>query len=161
MEATELQGATVMSMDGDKIGEVDEVLVNIEALRIQAVGVKHGGLLGGSHDLVDWEAVAQVGHDALMIRNRAAIHPARDDLHSRQLVKLADLLSLPVITERGSAVGKVVGVQFDERTGKLTALEVTKGGLAGALQIRPTVLPIAEVRSFGRDAIMVAESAVA
>ena len=158
MEATELKGATVMAANGEKIGEVDEVLLNIEDDRIQALRVKHGGLFGGFHGLVDWEAVEQVGQDAIMIRDRSAVHSDRDELRSRQVMKLADLLSLPVITERGTAVGKVIGVQVDERTGKLTALEFAKSGLAGALQIHPDLLSMAEVRSIGHDAVMVTES---
>ena len=72
----DVRGRDVQDATGEKIGEVDDLLVDDEEARVRMLRVKHGGFLGigADHFLVPVDAVASVTEDAVKIdRERSGL----------------------------------------------------------------------------------------
>ncbi len=160
MDAKDLKGIPMIAIqDGEKVGEVDRVLFDLAERRVQALTVRSGGLLGGSLGIVDMADVKSIGSDAVMIPSREVVHEQPADDRYRGLPDLDRLTSLRVVTADGTLLGHVASVQLDERTGAMTAIGVSKGGLTAAFK-SPTLVPIGEVISIGPDVAVVPAGAI-
>lgn len=60
MSASTLIGDTVKNRQGEELGKVDEIMVDVETGRVSYVVLSHGGLLGVGDKLfaIPWEALS-------------------------------------------------------------------------------------------------------
>jgi sporulation protein YlmC with PRC-barrel domain len=75
----DVRGATVVGSDGDEIGKVGGLYVDVDERRVRLLDVEHGGLLGlgAAHRLIPVDAVVEVADDRVVIgRTRAEIAAA-------------------------------------------------------------------------------------
>lgn len=158
MEARALKGRPVVTIDGgERLGEVSEILFNLDKRAIQALSVgSGGGLLGGRGEanVVEFGDVRAIGADAVMVQDREVLRGEESEHHYRQFPTLKDLTSLKVVTETGTHMGNVAGVRVDEEDGTIRDLEVAYGGFAGAFQ-HHVVVPESRVTTIGRDAVVI------
>lgn len=158
MDVKKLKGIAVVAIEsGEKVGAVDDVLFNLEDRSVQALAVKSGGLLSSSSSVVEMADVKSIGSDAVMIADRGALQGDQNEHRFRQFPDLGDVTSLRVVTEGGSFVGTISTVRFDEQTGQITDVEISKSGL-GSIFGRHLVVPISAVVSIGRDVVVIPDS---
>ena len=98
--------------------------------------------------------VQSIGSNAVMIQNQAAVQHHLTNQEREQYPSLENIVSLPIVAQDGSVVGKVATVNIDPQSGKITELLATKPGLAGAFGSHIRV-PVNELVSIGRDAVIV------
>lgn len=157
MEARALKGRPVVTIEGgERLGEVSDILFNLDKRAIQALSVGGGGLLGGRGEasVVEMADVRAIGADAVMVQDREVLRGEESEHHYRQFPNFKDLTSLKVVTETGTHMGNVAGVRVDEEDGAIRDLEVAYGGFAGAFK-HHVVVPVSMVTTIGRDAVVI------
>jgi uncharacterized protein YrrD len=125
MRASELKGRAVISLaDAQKVGEIDNVLVDCSQNRVVGLRVKHG--LFSSAQVLRAADVHSVGPDAITIANRELLvdRETAADLHP--LPDLNDLSGINVVSESGTLMGSLDDVDVDVQT--LAVLAYYLGG---------------------------------
>lgn len=77
--SADLRGRNLLDQDGNKIGTIDDVLIDTETRKVQFLRVEHGGLLGigEKHFLVPVNAIAAVDAENVRIdRPSGKMHTA-------------------------------------------------------------------------------------
>jgi len=159
VDIKDLKGLAVVAVqDGQRLGEVSDVLLSPGDRRVVRLQISSGGLLSGRTTFVEMDAVTSIGPDAAMIPGRDVVRAESDD-SNRELLNLREFTSLRVVSDQGRLLGTVAGGEIDTPSGRLTTIEIAPVGLAGLFGRRQSV-PIAQVISIGRDVVVVPESAV-
>ena len=159
VNSKQLKGLAVISIaDGEKLGTVDGIFVEPAAKQVVGFAVKHGGglLHPAQPDLIDVDDVHSLGPDALTLDDKGRIRGDQTRARRNELVELDDLLKRKVVTEGGTFVGQVAGVDVDEATFRLQQVEVSPGFFKSNRQV-----PIDQVVSVGHDLIVVADAVCA
>ena len=130
MNHKQIAGLAVISIaDGTKVGTIDQVYVDPIAKRIVGFAIKpEGARLGAdAPNLIDVDDVHALGHDALTLNDTNAVRGDRTRSAMAALVEVDELTKRKVVTEGGTLVGQVAGVEFDERSFGMTQIEVSPG----------------------------------
>jgi uncharacterized protein YrrD len=158
MDVKSLKGIAVVSIEqGEKVGTVDDLLFDLEGRKVVAFKLIKPGLLRSGGIVLRMDDVESIGKDAVMIRNRERIRELKDERDLQGRPDLAALSSLRVVTQDGTYVGNLATVQFDQKFGRLTAIEITGGGLMDRLR-RTKEVEISEVVSMGTDVVIIPDS---
>jgi uncharacterized protein YrrD len=138
IKATDLRGLAVVDLDAaEKLGSVDEVIVDPEARRIAGFTVSSGGgfLTGGGNRMtIPASCVHALGHDAITVRS--ARDQSLDVGHLSGLPMLSQIVGHKVVTHSGAAVGSIDDVLIEPSTGRITGYGLGGGvtsGLGGLL----------------------------
>lgn len=105
--------------DLKRIGRVAEVLIDTERLCLCGLVLQAGGLLQPRR-VLDFTGVVKVSATHLLASERYL----EDDHHARCG---RDLIHLPVLDCAGAEMGLLDDLQFDRRTGRITALQISRG----------------------------------
>lgn len=105
--------------------------------------------------VLPWASVRSVGSDAITIESLAGVLEAVPSADREEVTP--DVRDRSVMTASGTRLGKVTGYDVDEATGRIERYHVATGGLLGRLTHRELSFSRAEIYSFGRDAIIVAD----
>lgn len=154
MDAKQLKGAAVVSVaDGEKLGSIDDVLLDAVARRIEGLRVESGGLLSRTHQVIPYSAIHSVGPDAVMVPDKSVLHDTSDAVPAapQTLAKLGDLR---VVTEDGTYLGDLATVHFDPQSGTITEFEIATGSLGGVLG-KNTLFDAGAITSVGADIMVV------
>lgn len=117
---SELIGLTVLSEQNlTPIGQVREVLLSADGSRICGL-VLEGGRWRQPRRTLDYAAVRSVGETSLIA---AEVYLTQ----GTQTRCGRDLQGLPILRRTGEEVGVVDDFHFDPATGRLTALQVSRG----------------------------------
>jgi uncharacterized protein YrrD len=154
MDARSLKGIAVVSIaQGEKLGAVDEVVIDTQERRVGALRVGSGGLLRKDRWYVPFSSIERIGSDAVMVENERALHQSyqtrETGYHS-----LDTIGGMRVVTDGGTYLGNIATVHFDELTGHLTEFEIGHGGLGGLFG-SSKVVSAAAVVSIGQDIMVV------
>lgn len=107
VRAHELIGRPVVTLHGDRVGEVKDVVLGLGDAVLVGFTLRNPGFLGGPRpETVPWERVHAVGPDAVMIAERASL-AGEDDVDAAGAREAVDV---PVVTEGGERVGRVTDV---------------------------------------------------
>ncbi|HWH33690.1 MAG TPA: PRC-barrel domain-containing protein [Acidimicrobiales bacterium] len=118
---SEVAGLKVLSKaSAEKIGKLDRILVDVPPRRVVAVQV-------GRDEVVDWEALSGIGHDAVVVDDEQRVRAAADAWEERALSGDFDWKGKIVLSDRGNQMGTVVDVEIDEQSGELLALDTSEG----------------------------------
>jgi uncharacterized protein YrrD len=120
MRASELKGRAVISLaDAQKVGEVDNVLVDCSQNRVVGLRIKHG--LFSSAQVLRAGDVRSVGPDAVTIPNRELLvdRETASDVHG--IPDLNDLSGINVVSESGTLMGSLDDVDVDVQNLTVTA----------------------------------------
>jgi uncharacterized protein YrrD len=156
VNSKQLKGLAVISIaDGEKLGTVDGVYVDPTAKRVVGFAVKHGGGLfaAGDHELIDIDDVHALGRDALTLTDKGAVRGDQTRARLDQLVEVDDLLKLKAVTEGGTYVGQIAGVEVDETSFRMDDVEVSPGFFK-----TNKLVPVHQVVSIGHDLVMVVDA---
>lgn len=136
IRARELHGRAVVDMDAaEKLGHIDELVLDPEGRRVAALVVSHGRSVvgGGTHLFVPATAVHAIGPDAVTVRYRSA--EADDAQPFAGLPRLADIVGRKVVSESGVLLGRVGDVILAGDDGRILGYALTEHtGATGKLE---------------------------
>ena len=153
MDVQELDGRAVVSIQqAEKLGAIEDVLVNVQQHRVEGLQLK--GTLLRSGPAVSWSRVRTVGVDAVMVDdNEAATSISEAD--RAQLMRLQSLRGMRVVTDAGELIGTISSVDVDEGSGQIVYYLVDLGN-GGLLHPNPRLrVPPAAIQGVGKDIMTV------
>ncbi len=154
MDVKEVQGRPVVTIaNGEKIGEIDDVVVDGQDRRVAAFRVSSGGFLSRKHYYLPFGAIQTIGDDAVMIQSGDALQQSYGD-RADGYFTLDALTKLRVVTQSGTYVGDIASARFDPATGQITDFEIGDGGIFRSR----TIVDPGNVISIGSDIIVVANT---
>src|SRR4051812_28102598 len=114
MKGLALKGMPVVSMaEGAELGTVDDVLFDPARLRVGALALRAG------HDrsILPFEAVGNIGVDAVMVETTAATAGETGQSSREELRALGGLVGLPVMDSEGTILGEVADLEISPADG--------------------------------------------
>jgi uncharacterized protein YrrD len=151
-----LVGITVIDVkDGTKLGEVEEVVLSPDDLRLLGFVVGSGRFLGHEEHIVEAADIRSIGDDAITVDGQEAARTSEASTEEFREARSGKrrLEGKQVITEKGSVLGTVSDALLDEDGRQLTALLIGGGLLQSAESLH-----IDRVASVGPDVIVAREA---
>jgi len=110
MRATEIEGRPVVTLAGERVGDVKDVVFDSSKGRLLGFTLRgHGFFSRARKDALAWSAVRSLGRDAVMIAGDDAL--AGDEaLVAEGIPDDRNVLGNQVLTDAGTDVGRVVDV---------------------------------------------------
>jgi uncharacterized protein YrrD len=110
LRASELIGRPVVTLGGEFVAEVKDVVFESAGGRIAGFTLRNPGLFSRSRkDALPWAGVHGLGRDAVMVADETVFIPAKE-LAPRKQARKADVLKDRVLTDNGRDLGHVVDV---------------------------------------------------
>jgi sporulation protein YlmC with PRC-barrel domain len=159
VRASELIGTPVVTLDGDDIGEVKDVVLGLERTALVGFTLRGRGRLSGPlRSSLPWTAVHAVGRDAVMVEDGSAVGESTTVLRDDD--EPTDLLHIDVISDDGRQLGTVVDVVVAAgHPAEVVGFEVEEGqGMARPGQ--RVLVPVDEMVSASAEALMVPADAL-
>ena len=152
-----LLGMPILSADeGSRLGTLSGVEISPEEQRVIYLCVDPSGKF--HRGVIAWSDLAKVGTDALLVRTSGVLRPEVAPVDRNRLVsRLGDR---PVLTESGRRVGHISDYDIDEATGRIARYHIPAGGLLAHLRHDTISFGPEAIRTFGSDAILVADDAL-
>lgn len=155
VRGTDLVGLPVVTLAGDDIAEVRDVMFDGDAGHIVGFTLnKRGRLRGRLKEVLTREQVKALGPAAVMIDPTTPLGPAPIETTDRGGNVLADR----VMTDTGVAVGTVTDVVIDTEDGSVVGYEVSPADAPD--KNRRAYLPLPETGAVSGEALIVPASAV-
>ncbi|MFE0641647.1 PRC-barrel domain-containing protein [Streptomyces sp. NPDC058877] len=105
----------VLTLHGDAIAQVKDVIVDPETGSVRAFTLSGRGMLSGPlKEAVPWSAVHALGRDAVMVADRDALREGAGTASDSE--GGTNMLGTRVLTQEGEDVGKVTDVVLDVTT---------------------------------------------
>ncbi|HHY29674.1 MAG TPA: photosystem reaction center subunit H [Syntrophaceticus sp.] len=144
--------------EGKQIGRIRGLVVNHQTGEVAALLVQRGNIFR-EQKVIPYPRVVSVGNSALTIQKASSAERIASLPQILTLVKdNIQLKGSRVITENGTALGHVVEYMIDPATGKIKAFEIS-GNPAESLWKGKSFLPADEVRTIGKDVLVVRQGA--
>ncbi len=155
MDVKTLKGIAVVSIsDGERLGEVSDILFDLGERRVRGLVVSSGKVFGGTARILDMLDVESIGADAVMIKSRDQLKADRSDTRYQSFPNLKAIASLSAVSQSGDLVGKLSTVRIDASDGRFTDIEVSLHGLIASFGAN-MVIPSNSVVSFGPDVAII------
>lgn len=164
MKATDLRGKAVVTIEGaEKLGRVEDVLIDTDAQRLVALQIKTDR--AAELESVPVERIHSIGRDAITLEDGAPgreRHPARERRpeSGEGMITLDKLLGTKVLSYEGNLLGTVAEVDFDPSSFQITEYEVSSGTLGDITGRRKRLLATPDIH-FGKGIMTVPEEAYA
>ena len=128
MKFSEAEGRKVVSTStAETVGKVADYIIDPKQKMVAAIVLKK---TSGKEDTIPWDSVDAFGEDAVMIKDEDVLV-----VPSGRLAELTDKRLKQhgklVLSSAGVDLGKVEDVEFDPKTGALTALILTNTRIDG------------------------------
>jgi uncharacterized protein YrrD len=157
VRGTDLVGLPVVTLAGDDVAEVRDILYDAGAGRIVGFTLnKRGRLKGRLKEVLTREQVLAVGPAAVMVEPTTVIVAAPVTPTGKGGNVLADR----VITDTGVAVGTVTDVVIDTGDGSVVGYEVLPVDQPDERKGRHSYIPLPEARAVSGEVLVVPASAV-
>lgn len=162
MNHTHLNGIAVISIaDGEKLGSVTAVYIDLEARRIARLEVgQSGGLLSTPQArwTLDAADIHAIGSDAVTVQERTVLREMGEEVETlpENLTTINALTGRKVVTEGGTYVGTVASLEFNEADCMMTAVEVSPGFFKSNRKV-----PVDHVINPGQEIVVVSDEVVA
>ena len=152
---TAVIGQEILSLaEARQLDAVKDVVIGPTQTDVVALLVDDGGLFSSSH-VVPIRAVHSFGRDAVVVSDSKAIVSASDVPAINEVLDRKDtLLGKRVYTETGEAQGSVSDIFFEEKTGRIAGLEISRG-VTGDIARGRAYLPVEEILRLGSEALIV------
>lgn len=156
MKLSELKGRSVVSVSqAHKLGEVDNVVVDLSSRSVLGLLVRTGGLLH-SRQAVLLRDVKAIGQDAVTVEDESQLN-GQDKFAELKDKPTADaIVGAKVMTESGSQVGSVSDLSVDIPAGQITEY-ILDEGLLERLRGQERFVPASAVRSLGVRLVVVTD----
>ena len=110
MRATEVEGRPVVTLAGERVGEVKDVVFDSSQGKLLGFTLRgHGFFSRSRKDTLPWSMVRSLGRDAVMITG-ADVLQGEEALVAEGVPDDRNVLGNQVLTDTGTDVGKVVDV---------------------------------------------------
>jgi len=151
-------GKDVLSIgSGHRIHSVKDILIGAGNDQVVALLVDEGGLLGTS-TVVPFEAITNIGRDAIVVKDDDAVVAASSDPDVKAILSRTDkLLGKSVYTEDGQKMGSIADLYFDDTSGRVVGFEIS-GGVLGDLARGPSYLATEELLVAGTDVAFISRA---
>ena len=148
-------GKPILAYDeGLRVGEVRDVVLSADNAAVVGLIAEEGGLFESSK-IAPMEEINSFGRDAVVVRSTASIQSAGQLPAIKAILdRKQSLLGTRVFTETGDEQGAVNDIYFDERSGRVTAMEIS-GGRVSDLTNGTRHLPVDEIVRVGPDVLYV------
>lgn len=133
MLAGELTGRPVVTLAGEAVAQVKDIVFEGAAGRVAGFTLSGRGLLSGPmRKSLPWSGVHAVGHDAVMIVDEDVLE-SRREVVARSESRHGDVLGARVLTDEGTDLGDVVDVVIEVTTGAahVVGYEIASAGALG------------------------------
>jgi uncharacterized protein YrrD len=152
-----LLGLPVLELEhGTRIGEVQEVVLNVEQAAVSGVIVAEPTWF--SHERgIAFADLYGIGRDAVTVRNAGAVRDFSAALAAFGAYKLQALCDKQIYTETGDYLGAVADVACDPATGDIRFYELSDGFITDFLRGR-SVMPLPPAQVVGEDRLIVPEA---
>ncbi len=111
--AGELSGRPVVTLGGEDVAQVKDVVFDGAAGRVAGFTLSGRGLLSGpKRKSLPWSGVHALGRDAVMITGED-VFESRGDVVARAEAREGDVLGARVLTDDGTDLGEVVDVVLE------------------------------------------------
>ncbi len=130
-----MEGRPLVDLDtAERLGEIEQLIVDPDARRVAGIVVKRGGSLlpSGAELVLPAAAVHAVGPDAVTISHSRATESPIAEL--ADLPRIGDLRGRKVVTHGGTFAGTVDDVLVDEASGQLLGYSLAKPGPTSGLE---------------------------
>jgi len=155
--AGELAGLAVVTLTGgERIGRLHDVIFHVSSGRVTGFLVDTGGLFAKPKFLPTGH-VQSLGSDALTISGADALSESNPAATDADELEARPLDGRPVLNASGSVLGKVSDVEVETDTLSVPSLLLSTGLIDNALHGKPR-LPIAMVKTVGRDSVVVPDA---
>jgi sporulation protein YlmC with PRC-barrel domain len=139
--------------EGSRIGRLSGLDLDMRSGTVRFLRF-HGE--GRVHGYIPWEALHSIGHDAITIDSVSSV---LDNLSGAAKDLVAEHVGdRPVVTESGTRLGTVTDYELDEHSGEITRYCVSPPGLLSRFLGHDLTFDQSDIRAFGPDAILVADS---
>jgi uncharacterized protein YrrD len=116
LRASELAGRPVVTLSGDLVAEIKDVVFERAGGRIAGFTLRNPSLFSRARkDSLPWLGVHGVGRDAVMVSDETVL-TAANELAPRKQARDADVLQDRVLTDNGRDLGRVVDVVLHSGT---------------------------------------------
>ena len=116
LRASELIGRPVVSLSGELVAEVKDIVFEPTGGRIAGFTLRNPGLFSRSRkDSLPWDGVHGLGRDAVMVPDETVLVATKELVPPKQTRK-ADVLEDRVLTDNGRDLGRVVDVVLHSGT---------------------------------------------
>jgi uncharacterized protein YrrD len=110
LRASELIGRPVVTLGGDLVAEIKDIVFERTGGRIAGFTLRNPGLFSRARkDALPWGGVHGAGRDAVMVPDETVLIPAKE-LAPRKQARKANVLQDRVLTDNGRDLGRVVDV---------------------------------------------------
>ncbi len=160
MRAREITGRPVVTLGGDDIAQVKELVYDGVSGNVGGFTLNGRGLFAGPlRAALPWVAVVACGPDAVMVRGAEALEP-RDAVLAPAGSGGADVLGSRVLTEGGRDLGQVVDVIVQiALVADVVGYEVEASEALGT-DGRRVLIPLPDTLAVSGEALMVPDAAV-
>lgn len=162
LRGAELIGLPVVTLGGDDVAEVRDVL--FDASRGVLLGFtlnKRGFLSGRMSEVLPQTNVVAVGPNAIMVQNALSLTDVFITAAGSQMPEpIGNVLSDRVLTDSGVVIGTVTDVVFESRTNSVVGFEIAPEGEHPGRKGRKSYLPLHDTRSVSSDTLIVPATAI-
>lgn len=158
MNTSDLQGLPVVAQsDGDKIGTVDDILLDRQLRQVIGFRVKRGLL--GPHAILRRDKVTAIDTTMLSVPDSSALEGEDEPTETADAVPLDRAKGIRVITESGTDLGAVDGMHLDGDARNVIAYTLAGSPLARLRRVEPSILASNVLRLDASGNIIVTDSA--
>lgn len=112
---------------GEKVGKVDDLVIDERGTQVIGLLVRPPGLLSGAR-VVRWSAIVTVAPDVLIIDSASSVVQSADVPEMKEVLDRGNLLAgVQVRTTDGEDLGRVESFYFDPKTGRILGYELSGG----------------------------------
>jgi uncharacterized protein YrrD len=127
MRFKDAYGRKVVSTDdAEAIGRVDAFVIDAEQRRIAGLRLAK---VRGDRSFLSWADLQGFGADAVTVASASLLRQASGEVEDRAASKELQPIGKLVLSDMGTALGKVENVDFDEGSGALVSLDLGSAGI--------------------------------
>lgn len=154
-KSQEIIGLPVFSIvDGKKIGQVKDLVINPEEGKIDFILVSNGSWYVGAR-VLPYKAVMGIGEHAVTTESQNLLSNIGDNSSASTLLQRnIEIKGNRVLTNKGNLIGVISEYEVDENTGKIVRLEYK----TAQDESKTDVIEAADVLTYGADVIVVREN---
>jgi uncharacterized protein YrrD len=142
----------IITTNGEKIGIVQEILLNLSRGAITGFILDKGGFLRDKK-IVDIKEIKNIGEGAIII-DKEDIKFENDLKSFDDSINFKEMMNKPVFTQSGKNLGIIGDIFVNENNGHIIGFEVSEGIIHDILEGRG-IIPLPRSTIYGKDTIVV------
>jgi sporulation protein YlmC with PRC-barrel domain len=154
MRIGELKGMPMVSLaEGTRLGKLKGVEVDVREGFVRYLRLDGEG--GRADGMIPWNMIHSFGKDAVTVDSAAVIRTGLAPTERDCVIPYVG--DRPVVTESGTRLGTIEDYEIEIPSGRVLVYHLGSKGLINRLTGHHLSFPHAVIRTFGRDAIIVAD----